>query len=432
MKKICSVLLMLVLLSLCMLGGAMAEGAEPITIRFFSNVPDRTAGLGLLEQTNLELYMEQNPHVTIETEFLQDEPYKMKLQTYMQSGDMPDLWMQWGSMAMLTPVLQGGLAAELNPADYDDYNFVPGALDAFSSDGKLYGLPKNADFWVLYYNQQILEDNGIAVPETTEDLIEAAAILKEKGIQCVSLAGKDKWTTVGTLQNIVLRRTGDPQVLRNAILEGNTATVEDIAVGMDEFLRLMDAGVFQPSLNSDDYGVSKNLFIQGQAAMLLQGSWEMGMASDETIDEAVRANVRATKFPVVEGWNGSADDLAMWYGGGYAVSANSAVKEEAIKLLNFLVNPEVYAKNAWEMQLVIPPMKYDQFFTGTENDLQKDLTDIMSSAISTTGDLYNDLHTPSFKSDSENATLEFSSKMVTTQEYLEKLDAYAQEAIAGE
>ena len=401
---------------------------EPVTIRFFTNVPDRTGGLGLLEQTNMDLYMAQNENVKIEMETLQDEPYKMKLQTYMQSDDMPDVWMQWGSLALLYPVLQGQFAAELNAADYADYGFVPGALDSFSSDGKLYGLPKNADFWVLYYNQKILDDNGIAVPKSTDDLIAAAAKLKEKNISCISLAGKDKWPTVAILQNIILRKTGDPAVLRNAILNGNAAGNADLIDGLNEFIRLADNGVFQPSFNADDYGTSKNLFIQGQAAMLVQGSWEMGMGSDESISPEIRENIRAIPFPSINGWNGNVNDLAMWYGGGYSVSAKSAVKDEAIRFVSFLVSPAVYAKNAWEMQVLIPPMKYDQYLTGAENDLQKDLTNIISSATSTTGDLFNDLHTPSFKTDSENATLEFSTKMIGAEEFLSQLDTYAKEA----
>lgn len=403
---------------------------KPITLKFFSNVPDRTSGMGLLEENNLNLFRDAHPNVTIEMEALQDEPYKMKLQTYMQSGQMPDLWQQWGSAAMLTPVVEGQYAAVLEPADYASYNFVPGALESFTVDGKLYGLPKNADFWVLFYNEKILKDNGIELPKTTDDLITAAATLKEKGITCISHSGKDKWPTVAMLQNLILRKTGDPTVLRNAIKEGTSSGNADFVAGLNEFTRLVDGGVFQPSYNADDYGTAKNLFIQGQAAMFAMGSWEMGMASDETIVEEVRSNIRAMKFPVVNGWSGKVDDLAMWYGGGYAASANSENKDMAVELLNFLVSPDVLAKNAWEKQVFIPAMKYDQYFTGSENQLQKDLTDIMGSAISTTGDLYNDLHNPSFKSDSENATLEFAGKVTTPEEYLAKLDEYAKEANA--
>lgn len=406
------------------------EKSEAVTLKFFSNVPDRTSGLGLLEETNLNSFKEANTNVNFETEFLQDEPYKMKLQTYMQSKNMPDMWMQWGHPASLSPVVQGGFAAELNPDDYKDYGFVPGALEAFTVDGKLYGLPKNADFWVLYYNEKILKDNDIAVPKTTDDLIAAAKILNAKGIQAVSLTGKDRWPTAITLENLILRKTADPKKFNETIKAGTTSSNEDFLAGVNELIRLVDNNVFQPSYLSDDYGTAKNLFIQGQAAMYLMGSWEMGMAADETIPEEVRNNIRATKFPTVNGFPGTADDLVMWYGGGYSVSADSPNKEAAIKAMNHMLSPDVYAKNGWQKQITIPPMKYDQFLTGNENNLQKDITEIITSAKSTSGASYNDSLTASFKDASEGLTLEMSGKMVSPEEFLSKLDALIKEANA--
>ncbi|HEY5583523.1 MAG TPA: extracellular solute-binding protein [Ruminiclostridium sp.] len=403
--------------------------SKAVTLKMFSNVPDRTTGLGLLEETNLISFKAANPNVTIETEFLQDEPYKMKLQTYMQSGNMPDLWMQWGSPALLGPIVNGNYAVVLNPDDYKDYNFVAGALDGFTVDGKLYGLPKNADFWLMYYNEKILADNGIEIPKTTDDYIAAAAKLKAKGIACVSLAGKDKWPTGLILQNLIVRQTGDPLVFTNAVKTGTTSGNADIDAAIIELIRLIDNGVFQPSYNADDYGTAKNLFIQGKAAMFVMGSWEMGMAADQTIPEEVRSHIRATKFPVIKGAKGTENDIAMWYGGGYSVSDKSAVKDTAIKLLNHLLSPENYAKNAWQKQIVIPPMKYDQYLTGSENALQKDLTKIMTEATASTGDEYSNYFNPSFKNDSENLMLELGGKLVDSKEFTKRLDAYAKEAI---
>lgn len=403
------------------------DSANGGTINFFSNVPDRTAGLGLLEETNLNIFKEANPGLNIETEQLQDEPYKVKLQTYMQSGNMPDVWMQWGSAAMMNPIVAGGYAEPLNPDDYKDFNFVPGALDSFTVDGVLYGLPKNADFWVLYYNQKILEDNGIKVPETTDDLIAAADILNAKGIVPVSLTGKDQWPTAETFHNLVIRCMDDPAAFSKAVKEGKTADNKEFQAGADELMRLIDAKVFQPSFNADDYGTAKNMFIQGNAAMYLMGSWEMGMASDESIDPEIRDNIRAAKFPTVNGYNGDVDNLVMWYGGGYSISANSENKEAAKELLYNLLKPENYVKNAWQNQIVIPPMNYEEYMTGDENDLQKDLTEIMSSAKFTTGDGFQDLLTPSFKTDSQNLLVELTSEMITPEDFFQRLDELAKD-----
>ena len=406
-----------------------ASGEEKITLRFFSALPDRTAGLGLLEEKMLEIYREEHPNVILETEYLQDEPYKVKLQTYMQSGNMPDVWQQFGYGALLEPVAKGNFAMELNPEDYGDYGFVPGALETYTVDGKLIGLPRNADYEVLYYNQKILEDYGIPVPQTTDDLIEAAEKLEGSGIYAVSLTGKDKWPIGDVLSALVLRTTTDSGVLKKAVTTATLSSTPEVTEGFNEFIRLVDNGVFQPSFASDDYGTAKNLFVQGKTAMYMMGSWEIGMGNDESIPEEVREYIRAVPFPLIEGKAGTTEQLDLWFGGGYAASANSEHPKEAQELLEMLVKPENYVRIGWEEQLVIPPMNYDDYLTGEETQLQIDLTEILNKAGEASGDNLCDYHTPEYKNESETACLEFATKMISTEQFCERLDEAARAAI---
>ena len=417
MKKLIALALAAILLCSC------AALAEEVTLRVFSNVPDRISGLGLLEETDMQAFLAEYENVKIDTEFLQDEPYKVKLQTYMQANNMPDLWMQWGLTANMRPIVEGNFALELNPDDYVDYGYVPGALDAFTRDGKLYGLPKNADFWVIYYNQALFEEFGVKVPETTDELIEAAKVFNDAGLIPCAFDGKDGWCTTVTIHNLAWRCNGDNDALIDSLLAGKTSESEAWIGGVKEFMRLVENNVFQPSFNSDDYGTAKNLFIQGIAAMYVQGSWEMGMGADDTIDPEVRDNVRAMKFPTINGYDaGSIDDLVMWYGGGYSVSRTTEHPEEAVAMLNYIVRPDVYAKNAWQMQITIPPMDYTEYLTGEENAVQLDLTSCIADARATSGECYQDRLSASFKTESQDLTIELASGMVDVETYLARLD----------
>lgn len=59
--------------------GKKAGGAdEKVTIRFFSNLPNRSIGQGLVEQMIIDEYMAENPNVEIQVEALDEEAYKMK------------------------------------------------------------------------------------------------------------------------------------------------------------------------------------------------------------------------------------------------------------------------------------------------------------------------------------------------------------------
>lgn len=100
--------------------------------------------------------------------------------------------------------------------------------------------------------------------------------------------------------------------------------------------------------DSQDYATAQNLFTNGQAAMYYMGSWGTSMALNEDIPEEIRTNIRVFTMPVIDGGKGKATDIAAWNGGGYAASANSEVKEEAVKFLNYMYQPDKLSKYGWE------------------------------------------------------------------------------------
>jgi len=58
--------------------GKAAAKEDIITLKVFSNLPDRKNGQGLVEQIIIDEYMEENPHIKIEVEALDEEAYKTK------------------------------------------------------------------------------------------------------------------------------------------------------------------------------------------------------------------------------------------------------------------------------------------------------------------------------------------------------------------
>ena len=164
--------------------------------------------------------------------------------------------------------------------------------------------------------------------------------------------------------------------------------------------------------------------------MYYMGSWETGLATDENFSASFRNNVSVVAFPGMTGQGkGKSTDLMGWFGGGYAVSASSPVKEEAIKLLNYIMAPENWAKNAWQLGLVIPGQKYDQFMTGKENKLQLQISELINNATSFSGTPWNDAATPGFKVDIETLIQEFAAGMRNLQDFLRACDQAAQKAL---
>ena len=398
------------------------QSAETVTIRVFSNLTDRKSGQGLIEQTLLDNYMKENPNVKIEVEALDDEAYKTKFKAYASGNDMPDLVNAWGQPSFLNEVIDAGILADLNMDDYKDDGFIPGSLESFSKDGKIYGLPRNTDVMAFYYNKAIFEQNGWKVPTTYKELLALADTIKAAGLIPCSMDGSDKWPLSIYVHDLVAKLGGDYSAkFKEAVATGDFSSDPIYQQAAQLLQDAVNAGLFQSGFETTDYGTAKNLFTNGQAAMYYMGSWEMSMATSEDVIEDVRNNIGVFAMPIVDGGAGKVTDITAWNGGGYAVSANSPVKEEAIKLLNYMFQPENWSKLAWVNNVCMSAQNYSEYLTGNETVPQKEFTDLVTGSTSISGVCFNDLGTSEFKTNSEDLSQMLAIGSVTPGEFVTKL-----------
>jgi len=368
--------------------------AEAITLRFFTNNSDRTVGQGKMEQELIERYMQEHPNVKIEVETLSPDPqYQDKIKVYAASEGLPDIFSSWGNTNFLKPLVDSGAVAEISKDDLAGHGFVEAALDAFSFDGKLYGLPRNSDFWVMYYNKKIFADLGIAVPQTEADFVKAVETLKANDIVPIAMDGRDPWVSGIWFDTMMQRVSGTWETAQKAMDGSGTYDDPATIAAAEKLQQWVDIGAFGEGFLNQDYGMARNMFGQGKAAMYMMGNWEMGMAADENFPEEVRSSIGAFALPSVEGGQGKTDDLAAWFGGGYSVANGSAHKEEAIAFLKWMFQPDNWAKGVWQNGITFPAQTYEQLMTGNETALQQDLSRIFNEASSYSGMLAQDKFT---------------------------------------
>lgn len=230
--------------------------AAPVTLKLFSNLPDRKNGQGLVEQMIIDEYMEQNPNVTIEVEALDEEPYKVKFKAYSMEG-MPDVVSIWGQ-------------------------------------------PRNTDVAGVYYNQKMFEDNGWEVPKTYDELLELAGTISAAGVTPLAMDGGDGWPLAVYLSDLLFKVAGSDYstIVSNAVANGDF-TDPAFKTASDLLRKAAEAGLFQNGFDTQDYGTAQNLFTNGQAAMFYMGSWEASMALNEDIPEEIRNNIRVFTMPTV-------------------------------------------------------------------------------------------------------------------------------------
>lgn len=145
------------------------------------------------------------------------------------------------------------------------------------------------------------------------------------------------------------------------------------------------------------------------------------MALNEDIPEDIRTNIRVFTMPVIEGGKGSATDIAAWNGGGYAVSANTKVKDEAIKFLNYMYQQEKLSKYGWENGVGMSAQDQTDFMTGNETELQMQFVDAVNNATSVSGTPINDCGPSAFKTKIESEIQSVSNGSITIDEFLSRL-----------
>ena len=406
------------------------EGGAPkkANITFLSALPDRTSGMGLLEEKMMGGFTKENPGVTFTVEALNDEAFKQKFQAYTASNSLPDC-VQSNLLYLYGPAMKAGQLAELNPKDYANDDFLPGAFANFSYNGKLYGLPVEVTTIFFYYNQDVFAKNGVKVPATYQELLDAVKAFKAKGVTPIAMNGKDMWALGILIQDIILKTTGARRTVYDALdRKVNFATDPDIRKGTDYAKQLFDLKPFQDSFTAADYGAAKNLFTQGQAAMLYLGTWEMGMAGDTNIPANVSSNIRAMQVPPANA--GKQTDVVSW-GAGRSIASRSKVKAEAVTFLNWMFRKENWAKTSMEIGANIPCQKFDTFLTGKEGVLQKQIINMLINATSLNAPAYIDASTPEWKVDTMTLSQSFAAGLMTADQFLKGLDQAADKAKAA-
>ncbi len=432
-KKIVSMLLTGAMVLTMLAGCGNKEGAatdekksadsDKVTLKVFSNLPDRKNGQGLVEQMIIDEYMEENKNVTIEVEALDEEAYKTKFKAYSMEG-MPDVVSIWGQPAFLDEVVDAGVLAELNQDDYKDYKFIEGSLNGFTYDGKLYGLPRNTDVACIYYNQKMFQDHNWEVPETYDELLALADKINAEDIVPMAMDGGDGWPMAVYLSDVLFKLTGEDysDVVSNAVTTGDFSD-KNLKKATELLKAAADAKLFQNGYDSQDYGTAMNLFTNGQAAMFYMGSWESSMALNEDIPEEIRDNIRVFTMPVIDGGKAKTTDIAAWNGGGYAVSANSKVKEEAVKFLNYMYQPDKLSKYGWENGVGMSAQDQSDYMTDSETELQMQIVDAVNNATSVSGTPINDCGPSAFKTSIESEIQSVSNGSTDVENFLSTIGA---------
>ena len=146
---------------------APSASAAPVTIEWWhisKDDPGKTLFKGIADA-----YMAAHPNVKINITVLENEAFKTKLTTAMQSGTPPDLFQSWGGGTMAAQADAGMLKdITADVASWKD-TVNAGAMSIYSYNGKQYGIPWDMGMIGFWYNKAAFTKAGITAPPATWD-----------------------------------------------------------------------------------------------------------------------------------------------------------------------------------------------------------------------------------------------------------------------
>lgn len=332
-------------------GGGGDEGDGPVEMTMWHN---STTGPGKeFWDEAAAAFKEEHPNVTIKVTSVQNEDLDGKLQTAVNSGDMPDIFLQRGG-GKLADIVAAGQVKDLTGAIDDDVKTAlgEGSFNAFTLDGKVYAMPTAVLPGGIFYSKDLFEQAGITeTPTTIEELGEAVDKLKDAGIQPIALGAKAAWPAAHWYYFFALRACGEetisnlttnPDFTDECWLEA-AKNLEEFA-GTEPFHKGFLTTDPQEGANS-----SAGLIANHKAAMELMGAWDVGVIASLTPDEQPLPDLGWFPFPAVDG--GEGDPTAMMGGvDGYSCSVNSPSACE--EFLNFIAGKEWQEKYAEAYQTI--------------------------------------------------------------------------------
>ncbi|MBB2947049.1 raffinose/stachyose/melibiose transport system substrate-binding protein [Actinoplanes lutulentus] len=315
------------------------DAGGAVTMQFWHNA---TTGPGkaFWEKTVTDF---QNSHANIKIKIqqVQNEDLDGKLQTALNSGSAPDIFLQRGGGKMAAMVEAGQLKDITADITAETKAAVGEAvLGTGQVDGKAYSVPVSILPGGFWYSKDVFQKAGVTTPPATlDDLNQAVTKLKANSTP-IALGGKDAWPAAHWYYFFALRACSKA-ALDAAAKDKNfgdacwTKAGEDLKAFADT--KPFNDGFLTTSAQQGA-GSSAGLVANYKASMELMGAWDPGVIASLTKDAKPLPDLGFFPFPAVPGGQG---DPAALMGGADGYSCSAQAPKQCADFLNYILTKDV-------------------------------------------------------------------------------------------
>lgn len=244
--------------------GSQGQGGEsgPVTLTLWHNTQDPQAVLDLYSA-----YEEASGN-TIELIPITSDGFEDATISKWATGDRPDILEFHVTTAYITM-----LNPTENLRDLSDEEFVGKSGSLYDiggrgSDGKVYAaITTFPEVWGLYYNRQVLADNGLEPAVTAADLFAQCEILSAAGIPTLHESGGSLWPPIA-IPFLYATSTADADWVETILAQ--EAKLDDpdspLLGGLELSKELQDTGCFNSDITTATFEDSVQAVFDGEAA----------------------------------------------------------------------------------------------------------------------------------------------------------------------
>ncbi|WP_309085490.1 extracellular solute-binding protein [Chelativorans sp.] len=315
-----------------------------------------------------------NQGVDVQFQYLEAEAFKQKMTTLLQSSDRPDIIYSWAGGVLRAQVEAGVIAdltEKLDPAAKD--MLLPAALDAFTLDGRIYGVPVRMTQVGIFYNKDMLGAANVdpASLATWDGFLKAIETLKAAGTTPLVVGGADKWPLMFYWSGLALRAGGSAAFEAAVAQEGEGFAAAPFVRAGELFQQLTALEPFQSGYMGTKYGASVGQFGDGKGAMMLVADFVLnGMKANAADGVGIPLDrLGFAPLPTVEG---GADEPNATLGGINGWLVTEGASPRAADFLAFFMQPE-NQRMAAQKSFYIPTVK------GLEAELANPIHQVISA-----------------------------------------------------
>ncbi|RMI13149.1 ABC transporter substrate-binding protein [Cellulomonas triticagri] len=342
-------------LTACGSGGGESGGdSDTLTFMFRGGADEKAAYQAAIDKFT------EDTGVKVEMTVTDADQYATKLQAAVSGNKVPDVF--YIEQANLQSYVASGVLLDItdqveeagvdldNIWEYgvDSYRF-DGTLQG-TSEGRLYGLPKDVGPFAFGYNKTMLEANGIALPDPDVPLSfdEFRDITKQLTQDTDGDGALDQWGTglnvQWNLQSMVWSNGGD---FVNEDRTEVTVDTPEFAEALQYFADLTNVDGVTPNASEAATLDTYQRWMAGEIGFFPVGPWDVSVYNDLDFE-----------YDLIPWPAGSTGESATWVGSlGIGVSATSGNPDAAVQLATYLSADPEAQQTLVDANIQIPNLK---------------------------------------------------------------------------